>query len=58
MVAVASGAAGLSYGAISARNVLAGGGPAAIVAGRAAFAALAIAAFLALLLSTRARSSP
>jgi len=52
---VASGGAGLSYGAISARNILAGGGPAALVLGTVS---ATLVAFLALVLSTRARSSP
>ena len=47
---VAVGATVLSYGAISARNTLAGGGPAALVAGTLS---ATLVAFLALLLSAR-----
>lgn len=53
VTAVALSAAALSYGAVSARNVLAGGGPAALVAGTLA---ATLVAFLSLGLSVRARS--
>ena len=54
VLGVAAGSAGLSYGAIAARGLLAGGGPAALAAGTAA--AMLVAFLAALLLRTRSRT--
>ncbi len=54
VLGVAAGSAGLSYGVITARGLLAGGGPAALAAGTAA--AVLVAFLVALLLRTRTRS--
>ena len=54
VLGVAVGSAGLSYGAIAARGLLAGGGPGALAAGTAA--AVLVAFLAALLLRTSART--
>jgi len=56
VLGVAAGSAGLSYGAISARGLLAGGGPAALAAGVAA--ATLVAFMVVLVLRTRPRTGP
>jgi hypothetical protein len=56
VLGVAAGSAGLSYGAISARGLLAGGGPAGLTAGVAA--ATLVAFLVVLLLRTRPHRAP
>jgi hypothetical protein len=56
VIGVASGSAGLSYGAISARGLLVGGGPAALVAGVAA--ATLVAFLVVLVLRSRPSTGP
>ncbi len=54
VLGVAVGSAGLSYGAVASRGLLAGGGPAALAAGTGA--AMLVAFLAAFLLRTRARN--